>query len=86
MTKKPTTLDDIFDEVERENEARTAQEIAEEQTPEGLARKEAERRAQIEKDIRQGLRDADGNWIEQPEVDGEDQDDEDEGDDDDDAA
>lgn len=68
MPVKPTSLDDIFNEVERENEARTAREIAEEQTPEGIARKEAERAKGIADDIRKGLGDADGTWIEQPEA------------------
>jgi hypothetical protein len=84
MPGKPTSLDDIFNEVERENEARTAREIAEEQTPEGIARKEAERAKGIADDIRKGLRNADGDWIEPgpegdagPEVD-EPEDDEDE--------
>lgn len=72
MTDK--SLDDIFNEVERENEARTACEIAEENTPEGIARKEAERAKGIADDIRKGLRDADGNWIEHPEADEPDED------------
>jgi hypothetical protein len=67
MPKPTQTLDDIFNEVERENEARTAREIAEEQTPEGLARKAADRAKDIVADIRKGLRTPDGVWIEQPE-------------------
>jgi hypothetical protein len=81
MAKPTTSLDDIFNEVERENEARIAREIAEEKTPEGIARKEAERAKSLADDIRKGLRTPDGEWIEQPEADDPEEDDDEEAED-----
>jgi hypothetical protein len=65
MPKPPTTLDDIFGEYEAER----LKEIAkEENDPATIARRAAKRQAELEKEIRQGLRDANGDWIEQPEA------------------
>jgi hypothetical protein len=61
--KAITTLDDIFNEVEAEADAvpRPAP-----LTPDELARQQA---AQLAEDIRRGVRDEHGEWIEQPEGD-----------------
>ncbi|MET4240329.1 hypothetical protein [Bradyrhizobium sp. RT10b] len=66
MSKPPTTLDDLFGDYEAE---RLKQIEKEENDPAAIARREAHRRAEIEREIRQGLRDANGDWIERPEAD-----------------
>jgi hypothetical protein len=68
MAKKPTTLDDIFNEIEAEADAipRPAP-----LTPEELGRRQAD---QLAEDIRKGVRDENGDWIEQPEADADEED------------
>lgn len=72
MTKelKPFSWDDAFEEVAQENRKISLEVEAYWESPEGKARKQA----QIEEEIRKGLRDADGEWIEQPESEEEDED------------
>lgn len=64
------TLDELMAEFEPERQA----EIAKDYTPEAIARREAKAKDQLEREIRQGLRDADGEWIEQPEAEEEEED------------
>lgn len=59
------TLNEIFDEYE----AGRLAEIEKDETPEAIARRDAKRKTEVEKEIRQGLRDTDGEWIDQPETD-----------------
>lgn len=70
------SLDELFGDFEKERLA----EIAKDETPEAIARREAKRAAEIEREKRQGLRDEDGNWIFPEESDSEDDDDEEESD------
>jgi len=63
------TLDELFTQVEDEARANMT-----EPTPEELAKAEARRKAEIDRGIRNGWLDANGDPIEQPEV----EDDEDE--------
>jgi hypothetical protein len=70
MAKPPQTLDDIFGEYEAE---RLKEIEKEENDPATIARRERKRREEMEKEIRQGLRDENGDWIEQPETDDEDE-------------
>lgn len=72
MVEKSKSLDDIFGDYEAERLA----EIAKDETPEAIARRNAKREAEKQKEIRQGLRDANGDWIEQPETDETEDDDE----------
>ena len=88
MTDKPKSLDDLFNEEEstlaRRARERAEQERAYNERPEVIAR----RKAEIEKEIKQGLRDAEGNRIDPPEEEeldeDEDEDEDEETDDDDD--
>jgi hypothetical protein len=72
--KKPTTLNELFSE-EESLLSRRAKERAEHEReysnrPEVIARRQAE----VEKEIRQGLRDANGDWIDPPEAEDADED------------
>jgi len=82
MSKEPATFNwaDAFEEVARDTARQNDEADAFAQTPAGIAK----RKAEIEKEIRQGLRDANGDWIDQPES--EDEEDEDEDCEDDDEA
>lgn len=71
MSNKKQSLDDLFTEHEAEQAANIKQD-----TPEEIARREAKKQAEIAREIRQGLRDANGDWIEQPEADEEENDEE----------
>ena len=79
MTGDRKTLDELTAEADRE---RIAQIDADDKDPATIARREARKREEFEKDVRLGLRDADGNWIEQTEEDDLDEDEEGDGDDD----
>lgn len=68
------TLDELIAEYEPERLA----EIAKDETPAAIARRNASREAEKQKEIRQGLRDENGDWIEQPETDDSDDEPEDE--------
>lgn len=70
MPVTPKTLDELMADYETERLA----EIAKADTPEAQARYAAKRKAEIESEIRQGLRDANGDWIEQPEAEEDDED------------
>lgn len=63
---------EVFEEKARENQKAWDECEARANTPEGVAK----RKAEIEREIRQGLRDANGDWIETPESDEPDDDDE----------
>lgn len=65
MAQEKKTLDELMAEYEPERQA----EIAKDFTPEAIARRDAKAKEQIEREIRQGLRDANGDWIDQPELD-----------------
>lgn len=58
------TLDELMAEYEPERLA----EIAKDETPEAKAKTLLKREAEIQKEIKQGLRDSHGDWIEQPEL------------------
>lgn len=60
------TLLDFFEEVAAYNRAQADRDDADSAYQ---ARKEARRKRELEKDIRLGVRDANGDWIEQPETD-----------------
>src|SRR6478735_2532695 len=62
----PKTLDDLFNELPPHPE----------DTPAEIKRREEKTKAEIQREIAQGIRDANGDWIEQPET----EDDEDEDD------
>lgn len=53
------TLDELFGDYE----AQRAAEIAKDETPEAIARRAAKAADQLAREIRQGLRTADGDWI-----------------------
>jgi len=73
MAKPPTTLDDIFNEIEAEAAASPRPAPL---TPEQLAKREEENRAEHEKGIRLGWWDKDGNPLEQESDEDEDEDEE----------
>ena len=66
----PRTLDEPMAETGAERQA----EIAKDFTPEAIARRKAKQEAEKQREIARGLRDADGDWIEQPEDEAEDED------------
>ncbi len=69
MAKPTQTLDDLFSEYEADRSAEVDDDAG------TVAKREAKRRAEFEKEVRQGLRDAKtGDWIEQPEDDNDDED------------
>ena len=78
MAEKSKTLGELFDEIEAEAAAIP---LPAPLTPEQLAKRQAD---QLQEDIRKGLRDASGEWIEtqEPDEDENDEDDEDDEDDD----
>lgn len=92
MTKQHQTLDELLAEEEsilaRRQRERAEAAKAMAGTPEGIAeeerqaaaraQREAKRQAEIDREIRQGLRDANGDWIDQPESNDEDADDDEE--------
>jgi hypothetical protein len=72
--KERKTLDELLAETEVERQA----EIAKDFTPQAIARREAKAAAEKQREIERGLRDANGNWIEQDEAEDEEAEDEDE--------
>lgn len=68
--------DDIFAEAERMARAEADRLDAYNARPDVAARMAARKQAQFESEIRQGLRDIEGNWIDQPDEDAEDDTDE----------
>jgi hypothetical protein len=56
----PKTLDELMTEY-----AERLAEIARDETPAAIARRDAKRKADVEREIRPGLRTPDGEWIEQ---------------------
>lgn len=75
MTKKPTTLGDIFDDYETERLAKLAQEQAEYDKPENVAKRAAQTKAEHERGVRLGWLDKDGNPLNTDEESDEDEDD-----------
>lgn len=69
---KPFDWDAAFSEVAAETARKSDESEAFERSPAGIAKRQEE----IAREIRQGLRDANGDWIEQPETDEDEPDDE----------
>lgn len=72
MTDRRKTLDELLADFEPERQT----EIAKAFTPEAIERRRAKEQAAKQREIERGLRDAHGDWIEQPET-ADDEDDED---------
>lgn len=67
------SLDELFGDYEKEHLERVRKDEAD---PAVQARLEAKRKEELEREIRQGLRDRNGDWIDQPETEEEDEDEE----------
>lgn len=77
MTGKDNDFSDFWDQAFEEKAEENRREFDKANTPEAIALREEKRKAEIEREIRQGLRDVEGNWIETEETDEEDEDEDD---------